>query len=258
MRVLVTGAAGFIGAHVVRGLIAKGHEAFALVRPGNEAARLEAVADQITVVSGDLGDADRTSGLVADVAPDAIIHLAWFVEPGAYRHAVAENAESVRASATLLQAAAGAGCPRVVLGGTCLEGDVGSDQAIYESAKAAVHRLSDGFADAGVTVACGHVFHLYGPMEDERPIRRSPAASTSAPVPSSPWRTSSGSSATRLAGPTCCASGSSAARLTSCSTRSAIRGRSAALAGGPGTTCGPASLRPSNGGPPDDWRPERD
>jgi nucleoside-diphosphate-sugar epimerase len=170
MRVLVTGAPGFIGAHVVRGLIADGHDTYALVRPGNEAPRLDAVVDQLTLVSGDLGDPDRMTSVVADIAPDAIIHLAWYVEPGAYRHAVAENIESVRASATLLRAAADAGCPRVVLGGTCLEGDIGAVRAIYESAKAAVHRLGEGFADAGVSVACGHVFHLYGPMEDERRV----------------------------------------------------------------------------------------
>jgi nucleoside-diphosphate-sugar epimerase len=170
MKVLVTGAAGFIGAHVVRQLTARGHETFAAVRPGSGAWRLDGVRDACTVVDLELDGGVQTRSVLGEIAPDAVIHLAWYAEPGRYRHAVAENVASLGASAALLLAAADAGCRRVVLGGTCLEHAVTPTRPIYDAAKVAVHRLSEGFADTGLNVACGHVFYLYGPLEDERRV----------------------------------------------------------------------------------------
>lgn len=184
MRILVTGAAGFIGAHVVREALAAGHEVRAVVRPGASAPRL----DELTGASGrgagprlvrlDLADRARTTAVLRSERPDAVIHLAWYAEPGRYRTALAENVASLEATAGLLVAAADAGCRRVVLGGTCLEGDDdrgaaegrGSDRPIYAAAKRAAHELGSGFGGAGVSVACGHVFYLYGPFEDERRV----------------------------------------------------------------------------------------
>ena len=169
MRVLVTGAAGFIGAHVVRELISRGDHPYALVRPGSASHRLDDLGGRVSIIEADLADPARVTAALGDVQPDAVIHLAWYAEPGRYRAALAENLASLQVSAGLLLAAAEHGCPRVVLGGTCLENaDSPPQPQIYEAAKAALHRLSDGFASSTLSVACGHVFYLYGPGEDER------------------------------------------------------------------------------------------
>ena len=170
MKVLVTGAAGFIGAHVIRQLIAGGHDAVAAVRPGSAAPRLADVRARCSLVELDVADAARVAGVLREHRPDAVIHLAWYAEPGRYRHALAENVDSLRATAGLLLAAAEAGCPRVVLGGSCVEHAVGGAGPIYDAAKAAAHRLGEGFSAAGLRVACGHVFYLYGPWEDRRRV----------------------------------------------------------------------------------------
>ena len=56
MRVFLTGAAGFVGSHVARALVGAGCQVLAFDRPDSSLSRLPDVADEVTVVQGDLYD----------------------------------------------------------------------------------------------------------------------------------------------------------------------------------------------------------
>jgi nucleoside-diphosphate-sugar epimerase len=89
-RILITGAAGFIGSHLVRYFLAAGHEIFVLLRRSSNRWRLEELVSsgKITVIDGDLTDIDSLSG-IRDCQPDIIIHSATH---GAYGYQTNDRA----------------------------------------------------------------------------------------------------------------------------------------------------------------------
>lgn len=100
-RVLVTGAAGFLGAQVIAGVRKEGAEAVSLDRT--------APADHL----GDLGDEPFLRRAVSQAQPTHIIHLAG-VLPGAAGGAAAQYQENVLKTVLLLEAVCAA-APRALV-----------------------------------------------------------------------------------------------------------------------------------------------
>jgi nucleoside-diphosphate-sugar epimerase len=73
--VLVTGATGFVGSHVVRDQIRRGADVHALVRPGSDEHRLVDLHGAYTRQVADLRDADAIADVVRHLAPDRVFHL---------------------------------------------------------------------------------------------------------------------------------------------------------------------------------------
>lgn len=76
MKALVTGAGGFVGANLVRSLLADGHEVTAWLRPGGVEWRLEDVAGDVTIDFVDLLDGAAIDAGVTRAKPDWVFHLA--------------------------------------------------------------------------------------------------------------------------------------------------------------------------------------
>jgi nucleoside-diphosphate-sugar epimerase len=75
-RILLTGAAGFVGANLARRLLRDGHEVHVLVSPGHRTWRLGDVLDDVRRHQADLRDADAVTRVVAIVRPEWVFHLA--------------------------------------------------------------------------------------------------------------------------------------------------------------------------------------
>jgi nucleoside-diphosphate-sugar epimerase len=185
VRVLLTGASGFVGSHLAHVLVEAGCDVQALVRPGSSLDRLRDIAPRLTVLHGDVAWL-ATPDVVAGVAPDLCIHLAWYAEPGRYLEAIPENLSSLRAGLRLVEALAGAGCRRFVGAGTCAEygtpspGDPLNEGAPirpatpYARAKSAFCLVAQDVATAaGMEWAWARLFFLYGP--GEHPARIMPS-----------------------------------------------------------------------------------
>lgn len=108
MRILVTGANGFLGAHVVAALLARGHRVRALVRPS---ARLETHGwpSSVEIYRADLRTSPDLESAFEDV--DVLVHLAAATSgpPDA------QFAGTVAATERLLTAMSRTSCDRLVL-----------------------------------------------------------------------------------------------------------------------------------------------
>jgi UDP-glucose 4-epimerase len=183
MRALVTGAGGFVGANLVRHLLATGHDPVAVVRPGGDRWRLADVGGELAVVELDLLDPRAIDRTVRAERPEAIFHLAAY---GAYSWQSRLDTMlgvNVRATDALLEAARAIGARLVSAGssseyGFCAESPREIDRvepnSYYAVTKAAAtHLCRLAAATHGQPAVTLRLYSVYGPWEE--PGRLMPA-----------------------------------------------------------------------------------
>jgi len=178
MKVLITGASGFVGSHVARLLVAEGCEVHALVRESSNRWRIQDILPSMYLWQSDLVAFENMNAYLQEIKPELCIHLAWYAVPGKYLNSQ-ENLDSIQASINLLSQLAELGCKRFVGIGTCFEYDLSlgylSESSLtkpitlYAATKVALSTILQQFAQiTEMEIAWIRLFYQYGPMEDER------------------------------------------------------------------------------------------
>ncbi len=167
MRVLVTGASGFIGGALCEKLLHRGHDVGALVRrPGSE-------PDGTRALAGDLGDGARLEATVIAERPDCVVHLAAEIASQRSERKVREvnvgGTERLLGACHALDGEAGRG-PRIVFSSTVVTGDahgalLTEEQPLpvrtpYGRSKQEGERL---ILESGLPAAVIRPSHVYGP-----------------------------------------------------------------------------------------------
>jgi len=176
-RVLVTGAAGFLGANLCRTLMAIGASVHAVVRPTSDLFRLDGLAGDLHVHTVDLRDGEGAQRVVVGLRPEVVFHAAAHA---AYRQVGVASAvaDTVVATAHLLEDVATVGCRRLVHVGGSLEygpachphreDDALQPTTLRGATKAAAALLVLQQAKQGaVEGVVVRPFSIYGPWEGE-------------------------------------------------------------------------------------------
>jgi nucleoside-diphosphate-sugar epimerase len=175
-RVLVTGGAGFIGACLVRELLAAGEDVSVLLRRGSKAWRLADIQDRITIHFADLQDRDAVFVAVRATRPAVVYHT---VAHGAYpfqkdRQAILTT--NLLGTANLLDALDSIEFPVLVHTGSSSEyghkdrsmreDDRLDPRSDYAVSKAAATLLCQAEAYRGRPIVTVRLFSVYGPWEE--------------------------------------------------------------------------------------------
>ena len=187
-RVLVTGGAGFVGVHLLRGLAAAGWDVVATARRAPDALTsvfLAPVAERVAWLQGDVNDASWLTAQVGEQRLDAVVHAAAVtptaeVERDATRLVIDTN---LTATVTVLDAVRAHGVPRLLVAsstgvyagaGDALaarhaprhEDEVLEPRNLYAVCKLASERLLTAYVEIhGLRAASLRIGSVYGPME---------------------------------------------------------------------------------------------
>lgn len=120
MKVLITGGAGYIGSHTIIELLRAGHDLLSCDNYCNSSPealrRVRRLANaDFGEVNVDIRDGDKLASLLADFAPDAVVHFAGLKAVGAAAQVPLEYYDNnVLGTLRLLEAMEIAGCTRIV------------------------------------------------------------------------------------------------------------------------------------------------
>ena len=186
-RVLVTGADGFIGSHLVEALVRAGHRvrAFVFYNSFSSWGWLDRsapdVRSQIEVFAGDIRDPHGVRKAMAEC--DAVLHLAALIAiPYSYHSPDSYVDTNIKGTLNVLQAARELGTTRVVhtstseVYGTARFVPITEDhplqgQSPYSASKIGADQIAYSFFNSfGVPVATIRPFNTYGPRQSARAV----------------------------------------------------------------------------------------
>lgn len=144
MKVLVTGASGFIGTHTLPLLEHKGYTIFP-------------ISSEV-----DLKDPNQCTKLMEEIQPHYLLHLAWETAHGQFWHA-RSNTVWLTGAIALLESFALQGGQRAVIAGSCAEL---TPTTLYGACKESLRLIAEPLLHSyDVSMAWGRIFFPYGPYE---------------------------------------------------------------------------------------------
>ncbi|MDR3372549.1 MAG: NAD(P)-dependent oxidoreductase [Ancalomicrobiaceae bacterium] len=178
MRLLITGATGFVGAATVRRALETGDEVAVLIRDPARPSRLTPQLPQVAMFVADLRDAVAVGTALAAFRPEAVLHLAWAGVSGAARNDPSQVYDNLVPTVRLVDLSARHGVGKFVglgsqgeygpLDTVISETDRPQPTTLYGTSKLATALISERMAAlSGQQFAWLRLFSTYGPGDSE-------------------------------------------------------------------------------------------
>ncbi len=178
MKIMVTGAAGFVGAAVVRAAVTAGHEVTAAVRPGGVPRRISDLAGRVDLVHMDLRHRQQVLDVTARAKPDVIVHSAWAGVGNQARFERFQITDNIEPACVLVEAAIESGAKKFVgigsqgeygpLNRKIRETDLPQPTTLYGAAKLSTYYLTRQLAmQGGLSHVWLRLFSTYGPDDND-------------------------------------------------------------------------------------------
>lgn len=175
-KVLVTGAYGFVGSHLVSRLLDEGAEVAVLVREHSNDWRLKEKLHQFYVYKGDVADFLRVSQIFHTVKPDVVFHLAAYGVDRMNKQTHQAINTNIIGTVNIIEAAIEVNCEKVINLGSSLEYGYSEQKLsedmrlnpldLYGSTKAAAVILAHQIAKEGnVNLVTIRPFNIFGEKE---------------------------------------------------------------------------------------------
>jgi dTDP-glucose 4,6-dehydratase len=185
MKILLTGAGGFIPSHVAQELIGRGHSVRALVHYNSRGSwghlQHVSVSSQIEVHLGDVTDAFQMQRLMQGC--DMVVHMAALIGiPYSYEAPASYLATNTQGTLNILEAARVVGVKRVIITSTSEvygtarytpidEAHPLQAQSPYSASKIAADKLAEAYYRSfDLPVVVLRPFNTYGPRQSQRAV----------------------------------------------------------------------------------------
>lgn len=172
MRVLITGATGFIGVALCKEMIANGHEVTAIIRENSK--KKDKLPKEVKVIELSLNRLNEFNG-----SYDLMYHLAWNGSSGNDRNDFYIQYSNIKYTVEAVRLAKRCGCTKFIGAGSQAEygvvhGEAKEDETIckpfmmYGAAKLAAYQMGKLVAEQeGISFVWPRIYSVYGPGENE-------------------------------------------------------------------------------------------
>ena len=172
MRVLITGATGFIGVALCKEMIANGHEVTAIIRENSK--KKDKLPKEVKVIELSLNRLNEFNG-----SYDLMYHLAWNGSSGNDRNDFYMQYSNIKYTVEAIKLAKRCGCKKFIGAGSQAEygivhGEAKEDETVckpfmmYGAAKLAAYQMGKLVAEQeGISFVWPRIYSIYGRGENE-------------------------------------------------------------------------------------------